>query len=62
MSHVYSKSEAASETMVEILEKFCNDNNLPHQDASELIMSKQLTDFQFGFLIAYCRIWDAMDL
>lgn len=62
MTRVYSKSEAASETMTEILEKFCTDNDPPHQSADELIMSEQLTDFQFGFLIAYCRIWDAMGL
>lgn len=55
-------TETTTETMTEILAKFCHDNDLPHQSADELIMSEQLTDFQFGFLIAYCRIWDAMDL
>jgi hypothetical protein len=49
------------EDMIGILLKFCNDNDLPQDSADDLIMREQITDFQFGFLIAYCRIWDAME-
>lgn len=53
--------EQMREDMIAILMKFCNDNDLPQDSADDLIMREQITDFQFGFLIAYCRIWDAME-
>jgi hypothetical protein len=53
--------EQMREDMIGILMKFCNDNDLPQDSADELILREHITDFQFGFLIAYCRIWDAME-
>ncbi len=49
------------DAMIEIFKKFCAENELPHISADELIMDEDLTDFQFGFLICYCRAWDAME-
>ncbi len=40
--------------------KFCKKNDLPFVDALELSMRPDLTDFQFGFLIAYSLLWDAL--
>lgn len=38
--------------------QFCKENDLPFKSADELVLRKDLTDFQFGFLIAFCRIWE----
>jgi hypothetical protein len=39
---------------------FCKANDLPFENADELAMRPELTDFQFGWLISYCKIWDAL--
>jgi len=49
------------DAMITILMKFCKENDLPFESADELILREQITDFQFGFLICYCRAWDAME-
>jgi hypothetical protein len=54
-------TETTTDALVKILEKFCNDHELPHISGEDLLLHEQLTDFQFGFLIAYCRIWDALE-
>jgi hypothetical protein len=39
---------------------FCKDNGLPFVSADELLNRDELTEEQFGFLIAYCRIWEGL--
>lgn len=39
---------------------FCRDNDLPFESADELALRPDLTDFQFGWLVAYTKIWDAL--
>jgi len=39
---------------------FCKANDLPFESADELAMREDLTDFQFGWLMSYCKIWDAL--
>lgn len=46
-------------TSAELL-KFCRENDLPFESAAELIARHDLTDFQFGFLIAYSRLLNAL--
>lgn len=40
--------------------KFCREQNLPYAQAFELSLREDLTDFQFGFLVAYGRIMQAL--
>lgn len=40
--------------------KFCKEQDLPFVQAFELSLREDLTDFQFGFLIAYARILSAL--
>lgn len=40
--------------------KFCREQDLPYVQAFELSLRPDLTDFQFGFLIAYSRMMDAL--
>lgn len=40
--------------------KFCRENDLPFESADELALREDLTEFQFGFLIAFIRLWDAL--
>ena len=40
--------------------KFCKENELPFESADELALRENLTEFQFGFLIAYTRLWDSL--
>lgn len=39
---------------------FCRENDLPFESADELALRDNLTDFQFGWLVAYTKIWDAL--
>lgn len=39
---------------------FCRENDLPFESADELALRPDLTDFQFGWLVAYTKIWDAL--
>ena len=40
--------------------KFCKENDLPFMSADELSMRKDITDFQFGWLVGYSRVWDSL--
>ena len=40
--------------------KFCKENDLPFVQAVELSQREDLTDFQFGFLVAYHRLLTAL--
>ena len=40
--------------------KFCKENDLPFLQAVELSQREDLTDFQFGFLVAYHRLLTAL--
>lgn len=39
---------------------FCKDNDLPFVQIDELLDRENLTDEQFGFLVAYSRIWEGL--
>lgn len=39
---------------------FCKANELPYISADELALREDLTDFQFGWLMSYIEIWDAL--
>jgi hypothetical protein len=39
---------------------FCKANDLPFESADELALRENLTDFQFGWLVSYCKIWEAL--
>lgn len=39
---------------------FCRDNDLPFTSADELALRENLTEFQFGWLIAFIKLWDAL--
>jgi hypothetical protein len=40
--------------------RFCRENDLPFDSSDDLIHRKDLTDFQFGWLIAYSRLWEGL--
>lgn len=40
--------------------KFCKEQDLPFLQAFELSLREDLTDFQFGFLLAYSRLLTAL--
>jgi hypothetical protein len=40
--------------------KFCKENDVPFLQAVELSQREDLTDFQFGFLVAYHRLLTAL--
>ena len=39
---------------------FCRDNDLPFESADELLLREGLTDFEFGWLAAFCKIWEGL--
>ena len=39
---------------------FCRDQDLPFDFPDELLSRDNLTDYQYGFLIGYSRIWEAL--
>ena len=39
---------------------FCKANDLPFIDAAELVLDEDLTDFQFGWLMAFNRLWESL--
>jgi hypothetical protein len=40
--------------------RFCRDNDLPFDSADDLIHRDNLTEFQFGWLVAYSRLWEGL--
>ena len=44
---------------IELL-KFCKENDLPMDNVNELLERKELTDFQFGYLLACSKMWQAL--
>ena len=54
------RNEYVAVVMSAELLKFCRDNDLPFESADELALRDNLTDFQFGWLVAYTKIWDAL--
>jgi hypothetical protein len=54
------RNEYVAVVMSAELLKFCRENDLPFESADELALREDLTEFQFGFLISYIRIWDAL--
>jgi hypothetical protein len=54
------RAEYISVIMSAELLVFCKANDLPFIDAAELVLDEDLTDFQFGWLMAYNRIWESL--
>ena len=54
------RNEYVAVVMSAELLKFCRENDLPFESADELALREDLTEFQFGFLIAYIRLWDSL--
>jgi hypothetical protein len=54
---VQRRNEYIAVVMSGQLLKFCKENDLPFEDADELAIREDLTEFQFGYLIAYTRLW-----
>jgi hypothetical protein len=54
------RNEYISIVMSRELLRFCRDNDLPFDSADDLLRRDNLTEFQFGWLIGYCRIWEEL--
>lgn len=54
------RNEYVAVVMSAELLKFCRENDLPFESADELALRPDLTDFQFGFLIAFTRLWESL--
>jgi hypothetical protein len=54
------RNEYIAVVMSAELLKFCRENDLPFESADELSLRPDLTDFQFGFLVGYTRLWDSL--
>jgi len=54
------RNEYISAVMSGQLLFFCRDNDLPFESADELLLREGLTDFEFGWLAAYCKIWEGL--
>ena len=54
------RNEYIAVVMSAELLKFCKANELPFISADELALRQDLTDFQFGWLISYIKMWDAL--
>lgn len=57
---VQRRNEYISVVMSGQLLRFCKENDLPFEDADELAIREDLTEFQFGYLIAYTRLWRSL--
>jgi hypothetical protein len=57
---VQRRNEYIAVVMSAELLKFCKENDLPFESADELALRTDITNAQFGFLIAYTRIWDSL--
>jgi hypothetical protein len=53
-------NEYMSVVMSSELLKFCRVHDLPFESADELVMREGISDFQFGWLIAYVSLWDSL--
>ena len=54
------RNEYISIVMSRELLRFCRDNDLPFESADDLIRRDNLTEFQFGWLVGYCKIWEGL--
>jgi hypothetical protein len=54
------RNEYISIVMSRELLRFCRDNDLPFDSADDLILRDNLTEFQFGWLVAYSRLWESL--
>jgi hypothetical protein len=54
------RNEYISVVMSGMLLKFCKDNDLPFESADDLALRPDLTEFQFGWLIAYITLWEKL--
>ena len=54
------RDEYVSIVMSRELLRFCRENDLPFESADELALRDNLTEFQFGWLVGYCKIWEGL--
>ena len=54
------RNEYISIVMSRELLRFCRDNDLPFESADDLIRRDNLTEFQFGWLVAYSYLWEGL--
>jgi hypothetical protein len=54
------RNEYISIVMSRELLRFCRDNDLPFDSADDLLRRDNLTEFQFGWLVAYSYLWEGL--
>lgn len=54
------RNEYIAIVMSRELLRFCRDNDLPFDSADDLILRDNLTEAQFGWLAAYCQLWEGL--
>lgn len=54
------RNEYIAVVMSAELLQFCKANDLPFESADELAVRDNLTDFQFGWLVAFTKLWEAL--
>lgn len=57
---IQERNEYIAVTFSRELLRFCRENDLPFDNVNDLILRDNLTDFQFGWLIAYSRLWEGL--
>ena len=54
------RNEYISIVMSRELLRFCRDNDLPFESADDLILRDEITDFEYGWLLAFNRMWEGL--
>jgi len=54
------RDEHTANVMSDLLLKFCKNNDLPFESADDLALRPDLTEFQFGYLMAYITLWERL--
>jgi hypothetical protein len=54
------RNDYISTVMSDLLLKFCKNNDLPFESADDLALRPDLTEFQFGYLMAYITLWERL--
>ena len=55
-----ARNEYVSIVMSRELLRFCRDNDLPFESADDLILRDEITDFEYGWLLAFNRMWEGL--
>jgi len=54
------RNEYISIVMSRELLRFCKENDLPFESADDLILRDEITDFEYGWLLAFNRMWEGL--